>query len=211
MADGITAVGGPAISAVAGVPITGALFASFVVSDSSGEPGTQWRAFIDFGDKQNDVLVIPIQSHGTFEFVDTHTYQQPGTYTVKVMIAVPGSHVADDNDVQTQVTVTGRGSAPPTPFRARGLRLRVRENRALHAPLATFTEPASETQQFHPVIDWGDASAPSAGEVRRTGNGRYSVLGAHLYNAPGTFTIRVAIRDATERTIVIDSPVRVTR
>ena len=61
--------------------LTSAIFASFVVSDPSGAPGTQWRAFIDFGDRQNDELVIPVQNHGTFEFIDTHTYAQAGTYT----------------------------------------------------------------------------------------------------------------------------------
>ena len=211
MADGITAVGEPAINAVAGVPITGAVFASFVVSDSTGEPGTQWRAFINFGDNQSDVLVIPVQSHGTFEFVDTHTYQHAGNYTVKVMIAVPGSHIADDNDVQTQVIVTGPGSTPPGPVRTRGLNLRARENRKLHAPVAMIAEPSSKIQQFQAVIDWGDASAPSAGVVRRTGKGRYSVVGAHLYNTAGTFTIRVTIRDTTEQILETVGSVRVTR
>ncbi len=43
LADGITALGGATIQAVAGVPINNALFASYTVSDPSGEPGTQWR------------------------------------------------------------------------------------------------------------------------------------------------------------------------
>ena len=121
------------------------------------------------------------------------------------MIALPGSHQPDDNDVQTQVTVTGSGpgSTALPPFTARGLNLRGREGRTTRGSVAAFTEPSSQPQQFQAVIDWGDGSGPSAGQVRRTGKGRYSVIGAHIYRGPpGSFTIRVTIRkDAAKRTV----------
>jgi hypothetical protein len=41
LADGISPAAGPAINAVAGVAITNADFASFTITDSTGEPGSQ--------------------------------------------------------------------------------------------------------------------------------------------------------------------------
>ena len=111
LADGITPAGGAPITVVAGTAISSAILASFVVSDPSGSPGTKWAAKIDFGDGQTDRNVQPSQVGSAFDFVDSHTYAQPGQYTVTVMIAVPGSQKPNDNTVTTQVTVT----SPPTP------------------------------------------------------------------------------------------------
>lgn len=121
MADGITPAPGPPIDAVAGVPIRDAIFARYSVTDPTGGPGDQWRAHVNFGDGQGDGPVIPIQKGDEFEFRDTHTYLSPGTYTVTVMIALPGSHTPNDNIVTTQVTVAPPGgtpkSSPPPPRR----------------------------------------------------------------------------------------------
>src|SRR4029077_14552794 len=81
LADGITAAAGPPINAVAGMPITNAVFATYTVTDPSGEPGDQWRALINFGDGHSDGPLIPVGKGDGFEFVDTHTYNTPGTYT----------------------------------------------------------------------------------------------------------------------------------
>ena len=110
LADGITPAAGTAVNAVAGVPITSGLFATYTVSDPSGAPGTQWRAQIDFGDEQTSRQVTPVQDGSVFDIEATHTYATPGTYTVTVMIAVPGSHTPNDNAVTMQVNV-----AVPTP------------------------------------------------------------------------------------------------
>lgn len=75
LADGITALGAPPIHAVVGVPINNALFATYTVTDPAGEPGTQWRGLINFGDGQKDGPVIPIEKGAEFEFEDTHTYK----------------------------------------------------------------------------------------------------------------------------------------
>ena len=74
MADGITAAGGSAISSVAGVPISNAVFATYTIADASGDPGTQWRAQVIFGDGKIDKHVVPVQVGSEFEFVDSHTY-----------------------------------------------------------------------------------------------------------------------------------------
>jgi PKD repeat protein len=115
LADGITPSPGAPISAVAGAPITNAIFATYTVSDPSGAPGTQWRAEIQFGDGQVSKQTVPVQDGSVFDIEATHTYSAPGTYTVTVMIAVPGSHKPNDNTVTMQVTVTSPTPTTPTP------------------------------------------------------------------------------------------------
>ena len=158
LADGITPLGGPPISALVGVPITDAIFATYSVSDPSGEPGDQWRAHINFGDGQDDGPVIPVQKGAAFEFIDTHTYKAPGTYTVTVMIALPGSHTPNDNIVKTQVNVTAGGANSRLRHRLRprllrisrrpGLRIRASAGQQFNGNVALFGDPHTRSQDF---------------------------------------------------------------
>jgi hypothetical protein len=213
LADGIAPAAGSPIGAMAGVAINDAVFATYTISDPSGAPGDQWRALINFGDGQVDGPVIPVEHGGGFEFVDTHTYRAPGTYTVTVMIALPGSHNPNENTVTTQVTVKAATPTPtptpaptPTPtapippatgpFTSAGLSERARAGRARRGPIARFSDPHTHPGQFTAAIDWGDQSGPTPGRIRRQGRGRYTVVGSHRYGAPGAFPVTVTIRDA---------------
>jgi hypothetical protein len=79
--DGIIATPGAALNAVAGVPITGAVLATFTISYPAGEPGTKWRARTYYGDGQADRQVAPISVGNRFAFIGTHTYTAPGTWS----------------------------------------------------------------------------------------------------------------------------------
>jgi PKD domain len=208
LADGISPVPGPPLHAVAGVPLTDALFATYTVTDASSGPGDQWRALVNFGDGQVDGPLIPVEEGEGFAIVDTHTYKNPGTYTVTVMIAVPGSHQPNDNTVTTQVTVTAGSSTPtspsPTPTSpspppsptATGLRLRVGVNRPFLGPVARVSDPHTGAHQLSALISWGDQSPPTAGLIRSRGRGRFQVVGSHAYTQPGRFSVLVTIRDS---------------
>jgi len=218
LADGITATPGAPIAAAVGVPVKNAVFAAYTVTDPSGEPGTQWRALINFGDGHSDGPVIPVEKGEDFEFVDTHTYNAPGIYTVTVMIAVPGSQKPNDNTVTTQVTVTSSTSTPtPTPsppnphLVGSGLNSRVRENKTFHGNVARFSEPHTKAQEFQAIINWGDQSAPTPGLIHARGRGRFVVLGSHHYVAPGVYNVAVKIEDGSGREIVTKSLARVVR
>jgi hypothetical protein len=219
---GISAAAGPPIHAVAGVAITGAVFATFTITDVTGEPGTQWRALIVFGDGQNDRLVAPVLAGDQFEFLDSHTYKAPGTYDVTVMIAIPMSGNPTGNVVTTQVTVTAPTSTcsptpvpspsptppPSTPtsnFTASGLPLETPANRTFRRPLASFSAPGARAGQFHASIGWGDGSALVRGQVEGRGNGRFTVVGAHRFRQPGTFAVTVTIVDAAGHTVTAQS------
>jgi hypothetical protein len=208
LADGIAAAPGAAIQSTLGVPITSAVFATYTVSDPTGAPGTQWLAEIQFGDGQIDKHVIPVQVGNQFQIEDSHTYQAPGTYTVKIMIAVPGSHKPNDNLVTTQVAV----SMPPSSignFAASGLRFRAKANRTFHAPVARFSDPHTSAGQFSTLIFWGDESTPTAGRVRARGRGQFQVVGSHSYPRSGPFNAFITIQDATGHIIAIESTANV--
>jgi hypothetical protein len=195
------------VHATAGVPVAAAVFASYTVTDPTGQPGTQWRAVINFGDGQGDFLVIPVQKGDQFEFVDSHTYLAPGTYTVTIMIAVPGSMLPNDNTVTTKVTVDpGMHKPPASPqLTGSGLTLRARADKTFRAVVARFSEIKYPGRAFEAKINWGDATAPTAGQIRPAGTNRFTVTGAHQYRAPGTYRIIVHVHDSLGHDIAVHS------
>jgi hypothetical protein len=209
LADGISAMPGPAISAVAGTEITNAILASFTVTDPSGDPGSQWRALVNFGDGQSDGPIVPVQKGGTFEFIDTHTYTAPGAYTITVMIALPGSHKPNDNTVTTHATVISSTPPPPSPLAGSGVSSRVRLNKTFHGSVARFSERHTKAQEFTALIDWGDQLAPDPGLIRARGRGRFVVVGSHHYGMRGAYNVAVTIQDGSGQQIVTHGLVRV--
>jgi hypothetical protein len=222
LADGITAAGAAPISAVAGVPIKSAVFATYTVTDPSMGPGTQWRALINFGDGQSDGPVIPVEKGSDFEFVDAHTYVTPGTYTVTIMIALPGSHKPNDNTVMTQVTVASPSSKPtpnpnplPTPTTpvlvASGFHLSAKANKTFHGRVAIFKGTGAKDPKPQAVIDWGDQTLNTQGRIRSQGKGRFEVLGSHRYAQRGVFHVTVTIGNGAGQGAATDSLIRVVK
>jgi len=219
-ADGITPSPGPTIDAVVGVPIRDAIFATYSVTDPSVGPGDQWRALINFGDGQVDGPVVPVQRGEEFEIRDTHTYQATGTYTVTVMIALPGSHTPNDNTVTTQVIVALTSgpttSSPPPPatnprFTASGLTFRTRVGKEFDRSVAFFSEPRSTPSEFHAAVNWGDQSVTEPGQIRARGMGRYAVIAHHHFLNPGKYKVAITIRDSTGREVFARSTINVKR
>jgi hypothetical protein len=212
LADGITPAGRAPLVAVAGVPLTNALFATYTLDDPTSTSGTAWRAQIAFGDGVADKQVVPFQSGNEFEFSDTHTYEAPGVYTVRIMIAVPGSRNPNDNTVTTQVTVI---SATPPPaignFKSTGLSVRVKENKPFHVQIARFSDPHTRAGNFSALIDWGDLTSPTLAQIRTLGRGRFAVIGSHQYAVPGVDRATITISAANGQEIAAESTVRVVK
>jgi hypothetical protein len=216
LADGISPAPVATLRAVAGIPLSDAIFATYTVTDPSSGPGDQWRGLINFGDGQVDGPLVPVAKGAGFAFIDTHTYTTPGTYTVTVMIAVPGSHQPNDNTVTTTVTVTAKATspgptAPPAELRAAGLTLKSRAGRAFHGVVATIDEARATAREFSAMVDWGDLTPPTPARIRPVGRGRFAIIGVHRYAATGTYGVDVAIRDTTGRQIIAASLMRVIR
>ncbi|MDB5352977.1 MAG: LigC protein [Planctomycetota bacterium] len=110
----------------------------------------------------------------------------------------------------TALTVTAPVTIPPNPlFVATGVKLKVKAHRNLNKAVANFRDPHTTAAEFHAMIDWGDGSTMTDGRIRRTGNGRYSVTGSHVYSAPGSFHAHVMIVDPQGRQVDAMDPVQV--
>jgi hypothetical protein len=228
LANGINPQPGAPIPGAPGVPLSNVVVATFTITDASGSPGTKWQAKVDWGDgsrldKNVRATALP---NGSFEFLDSHTYAAAGPHTITVDIAVPGSAPGGpssgtggkDNEVKTTVTITNQPTPTPTPtpppsigpFQSSGLTAKAKVNKTFHASVARFSDPHTKPQQFSAKIDWGDQSGSTPGQIRRQGNGRYLVAGAHRYGTLGTFQVTVTISDAAGDVIAAHSSVIVT-
>lgn len=105
LADGIAPAPGIPLVAKLDHPLTRVTVARYTITDPAGAPGTKWRAIIEWGDGQTSSFVAPVGAGRAFRFQGTHTYTAAGRFSIKVMIAVPGSMRPDDNTVTTPVTV----------------------------------------------------------------------------------------------------------
>jgi hypothetical protein len=204
---GITPVAGPPIHAVAGVAIPDAVLATYTVTDPSGEPGTQWRAEVQFGDGHLDKQIVPVQVGNVFEIVDSHTYSAAGSYTITVMIAVPRSKQPNANLETVPVIVT-----PPSAigsFASSGLGFKPTAGKTFHGNIARFSDPHTKASQFQALINWGDGSTSTTGQIQTQSKGRFVVIGSHRYATPGSFGVTVTIENAIGQEIAAESTAHV--
>jgi hypothetical protein len=186
---GISATGGFTVNATEGLASSPQTVATFTDPDANAT-AAEYSATIDWGDSSSSAGTITGAAGGPFTVSGSHTYAEEGPYDVKVTI----NDV--DNSVNTATVhstanvadapLTSACAAPPVSLQA------------FAGPTATFTDadPGGTSSDYTATIDWGDSST-SAGTVSPgTGNGPYTVSGAHTYTTTGTFTITTTIKDA---------------
>jgi hypothetical protein len=78
---------------------------------------------------------------------------------------------------------------------ATGVNGKAKVNKTFHQQVARFSEAGAQPTNFTVLIDWGDQSTPTFGQVRRMGKGRFTVLGSHRYLATGVFQVMAMIQD----------------
>jgi Bacterial Ig-like domain (group 2) len=191
LADGISAQSGPQLNGTAGVALTNVEVASFTITDSSGEPGTKWEAHVAWGDGAEDKNVpVTAVSDVTFEFLDSHTYANPGTYTINVMIAVPGSHMPFDNVVMTTAVITSQAIlqsiavTPANPSVAAGATQQF-------TAIGTFSD--NSTQDLTSQVSW-TSDTPAVATIDATG------LATGV--TPGTANISATLNGVTGATVL---------
>jgi hypothetical protein len=101
-------MGAAQLSGTAGVALSNVTVATFNIIDPTGSPGSMWNAMINWGDGSTpDKRVMPTGlSTSMFAFVGSHTYSQAGSFTITVMIAVPGSHNPNSNTVTSAAVIS---------------------------------------------------------------------------------------------------------
>jgi uncharacterized protein YjdB len=156
LADGIAPHPGPQLTGSPGVALTNVVVATFTITDSTGSPGTKWNAEILWGDGKIDKRVSATAGpNGSFQFLGTHTYAISNTYTITVMIAVPQSHLPNDNIVNTKAVIQAAATlqsiavAPANPSISLGTTQQFS---------ATGTFSDSSTQKLTSQVTWASAS-----------------------------------------------------
>jgi plastocyanin len=124
-----------------------------------------------------------------------------GGMASKVMVLAPGSP-----------TPTPSPTPPPSiiPLTATGQNAKAKVNKTIHPQLARFSEKGATPGSFNVLIDWGDQTTPTAGQVRKAGKGKFTVVGTHRYLAPGTYQVMTMIRDQSGQEVDPMSMVMVT-
>ena len=156
----ITSVFGPPPEAdFSATPVSGSapLLVSFQDSTSGAVSGWSW----DFGDGNTSGEIHP-----------THTYTQPGTYSVSLSVSGPtGTHSVTK---QSLVTVTGGGG---------------------QAPVAGFTATPTTGEAPHAVSFQDTSTGAIADRVWSFGDGKTSKLEdpVHVYTSPGTYTVTLSV------------------
>lgn len=159
--------------------------ATFTDPDKSASP-TEYSASIDWGDGSTSTGTIT-GTGGNFTVNGTHTYNEQGSYTVKVTITdvdTPANSAAATSSAKVADAALHAVGAQPSKS---GLKV--------NGSLATFTDdnPNAKTTDYTVTITWGDGKQ-SSGAVKQ-GTGHFIVTGSHAYKSAGTYRITVKIVD----------------
>jgi hypothetical protein len=107
-----------------------------------------------------------------------------------------GYTLQESGRLVTTIDAAKGGAAQPSAFDLWGLQvlgaLVLVEDDLLaeRVVLAKFEDDGSS---YMAIVDWGDGTARTGGDVISDGSGRFSVLGSHRYTRPGEFTITIRI------------------
>jgi hypothetical protein len=190
------------VSAVEGIPLTGATVGSFTDADPSATVGL-YTAGIDWGDGTPATIgTVVAQAGGGFSVLGSHTYARASTFPITIgVLDAPNTYFVQFDG--TLVTVTDLGGSTTihstavvasAPLTGQGVPVSGVEGVPLTAPVATFTSTNSEATaaSYIAAIDWGDGMTPSAGTITLSG-GVFTVTGSHLYENHGTYPVTVFV------------------
>jgi parallel beta-helix repeat protein len=204
-AQSATAVVGQSATAVVG---------SFTDADPHGFAGL-YSATINWGDPivlpngslQQDITPGTVVADGAgFDVVGTHTYSQahdvpnvPFNYPVTVTVT---DATAGEPGGPNTITINSTAAVSPPPLVATGILPFAVVNGAVDSRVvANFTDPDGRTgpsnaSKYSAVIDWGDGTPTSQGQIAVDGAGFKVTAPAHNYGPfPGTRSFTVTISD----------------
>jgi hypothetical protein len=190
----ITATG-TSFSATEGKPFAGQTVANFTDPDTMST-AAEYSARIDWGDGSSSppppVTITPTgstSSGNTFAVKGDHTYQEEGSFPVKVTITDVDnpSNTATAMSTAKVVDAALHSSCAAAPV----------STQSFSGPTATFTDDNSFATKadFSATINWGDGTTTAGTISGGPGPGPYTVSGSHTYSTTGTFTITTTITD----------------
>jgi hypothetical protein len=191
------------------VPLKAVRVATFHDPVSHGgppDPVSEFPVTINWGDGSTSSGTVNSLGGGNYEVVGDHTYAEDGNYPVTVTISDAGSpdvvvtptaSIADGPNGDNDLTGTA------TPVQATAGTVVLTQVAAFNDPISFHGQP-DPTSEYQVLIDWGDGTQPSSGQVQLTSpNGDYAVLGSHTYAQPSAtapYKITVTIIDQPDDT-----------
>jgi hypothetical protein len=193
-----------------------ATIATFTDADPNGKLG-DYRASIDWGDGTTTPSApISAATDGRFAVSGSHTYAQPGTYTITATIRDLGTSFTEQSpDGLVAVTVPGGATATariafnavrvPPQFVLSGLPIAATEGQPFQGGVATFgdTPAGLVASGFSATIAWGDGTPDTPGTITQPGGQAtpFVIVGAHTYRAPGSYPVSVVLRGGDGQTL----------
>ncbi len=181
---------------VAIAPTEGAAFSGTVANFTDTNTNTtaaQLTATIDWGDGVTNSGVAVSGSAGTFSVNGTHTYQEEGSYVLKVTL----SEVAPGN---ATTTASGTIAVADAPLSGSVVAISPTAGTPFSGTVATFpdADPNGAIADYTATINWGDGTTTPG-----TIGAGFTVSGSHTYASGigGPFTLSVTINDAGGATI----------
>ncbi|HZR43545.1 MAG TPA: choice-of-anchor P family protein [Ktedonobacteraceae bacterium] len=167
------------ISATANTPFTGP-----VATISGANMASDTTATINWGDCSPTTPGTVSGSGSTLTVSGSHTYTQPGTFTLTVS-ATEGNRMAQG---------TGQATVQP-PLVVLVDKIQPTATVPFSGPVAIISG-ANMTSDTTATIIWGDGSS-TPGTVVDNLNGTFTVNGTHTYATAGSFTLTVSAKEGT--------------
>ena len=162
-------------------------------------------------------------------FTFDETFNQAGTFVYYCTIHGMDNGNGTASGMASKVIVQAPGSPTPTPtpsptpsptptpppstapLTGSGENAKAKVNKTIHPQLARFSEKGATPGTFTVLIDWGDQTSPTRGQVRKAGGkGKFTVVGTHRYLTSGTFQVMTMIQDQSGQEADVMSMVKVT-
>ncbi len=201
----VDATGGYSVAATQGLPTGDQVVATFIDPGGAG-PVEDYSADIDWGDGSTSAGVVSY-SAGVFTVAGSHTFVSPGDFPITVAIHHTGAPDA---------TATSTAMVSDAALHGAGQTIAAMALTPFSGPVATFTDdnPGGVVTEYFATIDWGDGTTSTASAAAGTivvAGGGFEVLGTHVYDMAGDFSVVVTIGDDGGATTQVNAPAHVSK
>jgi hypothetical protein len=183
------------LPATEGMPFSGQVASVNVAGCQYFTDANQASATIDWGDGQSSQATITSPSGGQLDISGSHTYAEEGFYSA----TVSGTWHCNADTFPYPFSASFAFQVADAPLTATGTGpLKATAGEPLNTTVADFSDadPGGTASDYSATIDWGDGSAPTAGEISAAAGGGFAVAASHTYAAAGSYTVSVKIADA---------------